>query len=210
MTSSSHLKPYSLKEGAITLQHKATPDGLYVQDILATFGTRSQAVFVLFFTLPFIQPVPLLGLSTPIGFVLMILGFLIMLNKPLWLPQKVLRRHLPAKIVVSSCKFLIQILTKTEKLIKPRLSGLTNHRLVQTINGLLIIIFAFLLALPLPIPFSNTIPAWFLVLNALGELEEDGILMWLSYVVAISGFIFFVGLGAGIEQTYTWALQKYF
>ena len=193
----------------MTLQHKATPDGLYVEDIIATFGTRSLAVFVLFFTLPFVQPVPLVGLSTPIGALLMGFGFLIILNKPIWLPRKILRKHIPAKLVVSCCNILIRILNKTEKFIKPRLSGFTSHRSTQVLNGLLIMVFAFLLALPLPIPFSNSIPAWFLVLNALGELEEDGLLMWLSYIVALAGFIFFIGLGAGIGEACQWIIQKF-
>lgn len=209
MPSRTHSTPYSLKQGTVTLQHKATPDGLYVEDIIATFGSRSLAVFVLFFTLPFVQPIPLLGLSTPIGALLMCFGFLIVLNKPLWLPHRILRKHVPAKLVISCCTILIRILTKTEKLIKPRLSGFTSHRYTQVVNGLLIMAFAFLLALPLPIPFSNSIPAWFLVLNALGELEEDGILMWISYIIALVGFIFFIGLGAGLTEACQWILNKF-
>lgn len=208
MPNRSQTKPYSLKQGTITLQHKATPDGLYVEDIIATFGTRSQAVLVLFFTLPFVQPIPLLGLSTPIGALLLSFGFLIMLNKPLWLPQRILRKHLPAKLIISCCSFLIRVLTKTEKLIKPRFTGFTTHRFTRCVNGILIMVFAFLLALPLPIPFSNSIPAWFLVLNALGELEEDGLLMWVSYAIAIVGLIFFIGLGAGLTEACQWLLDK--
>lgn len=204
MDSKPEYQPFSLMQATVTLQHKATPDGLYVEDIIATFGTRGQAVLVLFFTLPFIQPIPLLGLSTPIGLLLMCFGCLILLNKPLWLPQRILRKHLPAKLVLSCCSFLIRILVRTEKLIKPRLSGLTNHRCTQIINGLLIMIFSFLLALPLPIPFSNLVPAWFLVLNALGELEEDGVLMWISYGVAVAGFLFFFSLGAGLQGAFIW------
>lgn len=201
--------PFSLKLAASTLQHKANPDGLYVEDILATFGTRSHAMFVLFFTLPFVQPVPMLGLSTPFGMLLFSLGFLVMTNKPLWMPKKILRRHLSAKITNSCCDVLIRILNKTERFIKPRFSKWTSSRYAQILNGFLIMLFAFLLALPIPIPFSNSVPAWFLVVNALGELEEDGLLMGISYVMAIAGIIFFLGLGLGAQESFLWLKEKF-
>lgn len=209
MDNRSQYKPFSLKLATVTLQHKASPDGLYIQDIFATFGNRSQAFLVLFFTLPFVQPLPLFGLSTLIGIILMTLGVLIMLNRPPWLPQKILRKHLPEKLILSCCRILIKILNKTEKLIKPRMAGWTTHRGTQILNGFLIILFAFLLSLPLPIPFSNSLPAFFLVANALGELEEDGVLMWISYVIGGFVIFFFVGLGIGIREFIEMMLAKF-
>ncbi len=202
-------KAFSLKEATLTLEHKAHPDGLYIEDILATFGNRSLAACVLFFSLPFIQPIPLLGLSTPVGFILMTFGFLIMFKKPFWLPKKILRKHLPAKIVISCCKFLIKVLNKTEKLIKPRLPTWTSRRFTQILNGSLIVIFAFFLSLPLPIPFSNVIPGWFLLTNAIGELEEDGLVMWISYGIALLGFCFFIGLGVGLQEVLKMTFERF-
>jgi hypothetical protein len=52
------------------------------------------------------------------------------------------------------------------------------------LNGLAIVSSAFLLTLPLPIPFSNTIPAWAILLLALGMMEEDGAVIVAGYFMA--------------------------
>jgi len=188
---------FSLLTAVKTLQHKADPDGLYVQDILATFGSRSHAFLVLFFSIPFIQPVPLAGLSTIMGSVIMLLGLFLALGRAPWLPERVLRRHIQPHIIQSICRGIIRVLEKTEKIIRPRLGGLVLARGIEILNGSLILLFAFLLALPLPIPFTNSVPAYFLILNALAWLEGDGVLLLISYVVAIAGIIFFLSLGVG-------------
>lgn len=200
--------PFSLLTAVRTLQHKADPDGLYVEDILATFGSRSHAFLILFFSIPFIQPIPLFGLSTPLGMIVMTLGFFLALDRRPWLPQKLLRKHIQSKLIVGICKGIIRVLEKTEKLIKPRLGILINATSTRILNGVLTFIFALLLALPLPVPFSNSIPAYFLILNAIGWLEGDGLLVVISYLVAIVGFVFFFSLGFGAVEIFEWFRLK--
>ena len=69
-------------------------------------------------------------------------------------------------------------------------------------------LFAFLLALPLPIPFTNSVPAYFLIMNAIGNLEEDGLLISLSYLIAVAGIIFFYTLGLGAAEISSLILDK--
>jgi hypothetical protein len=65
------------------------------------------------------------------------------------------------------------------------------------------VIHAGLLALPLPIPFSNTFPAWAIFFHTLGQLEEDGALIIVSYIQTLLCFAYFgalaLGLGFGLE-----------
>lgn len=200
---------FSLLTAVKTVQHKADPDGLYVEDILATFGSRSDAFLILFFSIPFVQPIPLLGLSTPLGLAIMVMGVFLSLNKRPWLPKRILRKHIQPKIVVSCCNTLIRLLSKTEKWIRPRHGKLVSAKAVRVINGILVSIFAVLLALPLPIPFSNSIPAYFLILNAVSWLEGDGKLLIVSYIVAILGFVFFFSLGFGAVEIWDWIKMKF-
>lgn len=195
-------KEFSLHQSAITLKHKAIPHGLFVEDIIATFGHRSLSLCIIFFTIPFLQPIPLLGLSTPFGVLLALLGFLIMTGRPLKLPRRILRKHVSEKIVVSSCDILLKFLNRLEVLLRPRLEWWTTNPLSQKINGFLTVFFAILLALPLPIPLTNAFPAWFLLLNALGEVEEDGILMFVSYGIGVSTLIFFFAIGLGASEVF--------
>ncbi len=193
---------FTLQQAAITLKHKSDPDGLFVEDVLATLGYRSHSVIILFLSLPFIQPIPLIGLSTPIGILLMIFGFFVFINAPVRLPAKIMRKHLQPAIVIHSCNFLIRLLNFLKSFIKPRLRIWTRRALTRRLNGFLIMLFAFLLALPLPVPFSNTIPAWFIVLNTLADIEEDGLLMWVSYFIGLLCLIFFVAIALGLQKVW--------
>ena len=65
-----------------------------------------------------------------------------------------------------------------------------------------------MLLLPLPIPFSNTIPAWGILLIAGGLLERDGVFIIAGYVATLLGVAFLVviwifGIGA-IDFLWKW------
>ncbi len=49
------------------------------------------------------------------------------------------------------------------------------------------------LMLPLPIPFSNSIPAWAVVLLAVGMMEKDGLCVLLGHLTAMGTWVF-IGL----------------
>jgi hypothetical protein len=51
-----------------------------------------------------------------------------------------------------------------------------------------------LLALPLPIPFSNSIPAWGIVFSCLSVIESNGLFILLSYAFLIANVFFFGAL----------------
>lgn len=192
---------FSLKHLVELLHQRAKPDGLKVSDLFETFGTLSQSVVVLLVCVPFVQPVPLLGLSTPAGMIMMAMGASLALGirRP-WLPQIVMQKHIDYATVDKICTALEKVLEKTERFIKPRYGSWVELPLVRVLNGLLILIFAFLLALPLPVPFSNMVPAYFLIMNSAGWLERDGLVLILSYVTAIFAFAFFVGLTHGTAE----------
>src|SRR5438552_3650141 len=59
---------------------------------------------------------------------------------------------------------------------------------------------AVLLLLPLPVPFSNTVPAWGVMLIAGGLLERDGIFIIAGYLASIAAVAYFAIIGfAGRE-----------
>lgn len=195
---------FSLKEAIIAVKKKSDPKGLYVVDIITTFGSRSHAFLILFFCLPFIQPLPMMGLSTVFGGIIILLSAFMAFEKPPWLPNKFMTKHIKHSLVVSSCDALIKLLSKTEKLVRPRFNFWFKLPPVRMFNAFLIAFFAFLLALPLPIPFSNSVPAYFMILNAIGILEDDGVLILVSYIIAIAGLVFFASLGMGATEFIDW------
>src|SRR3546814_654013 len=66
-------------------------------------------------------------------------------------------------------------LGRLERLVKPRLPLLLDHRVAGMLSGLLLVLLGLLLALP--IPFTNYIFGSLLLLFALALLERDGALM---------------------------------
>ncbi|MFN7729219.1 MAG: exopolysaccharide biosynthesis protein [Bdellovibrio sp.] len=193
---------FSLKDTVAMIHQKGRPNGLCLADLFEIFGNRSHSVVILLLSLPFIQPIPMLGLSTPMGLVMMAMGISLAVGIKPWLPQKAMRKHIEFETIDKVCGAFEKILGKTEHFVKPRYSAWVELRSVRIFNGILIALFAFLLALPLPVPFSNTVPAYFLILNAAGWLERDGLVLLGSYVIAIFGFAFFVGLVRGATELF--------
>lgn len=135
--------------------------------------------------LPFMQPIPIPGLSSILGLVVILQGIGLMLwNKPL-LTEKM------KTVEISKDKFdfiyraAVKFSNFTSK-ISAFKHPITNTRVSQIICGVAIIISAGFLSLPLPIPFSNFIPALSIFLICVGLLEEDIILIMIGYGITVT------------------------
>jgi hypothetical protein len=154
-------------------------------------GTRGHAVLSLLFALPFLQPVPLVGLSTPVGSGIAILGVFMALGLPPWLPQRWLDRTISSRHVSRVVRFGQKVLRRAERFIRPRGQWFHRHRWARPIAGIVIAISGAQLALPLPIVFTNTLPALVIVTTSVGMLEEDALLTLLGeflFLVALAVF----------------------
>jgi len=182
---------FKLSESIRLLRQKSEPDGLTVEQIILNFGERGHSLLICLLTLPFLQPLPMMGLSTAVGGSIGLIGFWLMVGQKPWLPAKLLHKQLSAKIITAACDVGYKILSFLEKFIKPRGKLFNRFPGVVRFNGLLILINAFLLALPLPIPFTNSIPAWSILFLALGSVEEDAYTTLLGYLASALCFTFF-------------------
>lgn len=136
--------------------------------------------------LPFMQPIPIPGLSSLLGFVAFLQGISLMfVRKPL-LTQRMKNTTISHeryeqifRAAEKFCKFVDKIAVAQHPW--------TNSQTSRFICGFSIVISAAFLSLPLPIPFSNFVPALSIALICLGLLEEDIILvtMGLSITVAV-------------------------
>jgi hypothetical protein len=61
----------------------------------------------------------------------------------------------------------------------------------RAVNSLVIVWMAFLLALPLVIPFTNTTPAYAIMFMAASMMEEDGVMIWVGYAASVGTTIYF-------------------
>jgi hypothetical protein len=94
-----------------------------------------------------------------------------------------------------------------EKLLKPRMQFLHRWPGAMNLIGVGISLGGLLLLLPLPIPFSNLIPAWAVVLLTAGMMERDGVAVLLGHCAtlfawAFVGFAWFFGM-AGVHKLFS-------
>ncbi|OYZ24038.1 MAG: hypothetical protein B7Y39_02235 [Bdellovibrio sp. 28-41-41] len=171
---------------------------LTIHDIFLLLGEKGHLILILFFSVPFLQPVPLVGLSTPLGALIVIVAFYFLREQEPWLPKRFSHLVVPKTILMTTIELIQKIWQYLEKVLKPRWPRLHDSHMFRVINFFIVAISALLLALPLPIPFSNTIPTLAIVLNTVGQLEEDGVIIFLSFVAFVLSVAFFTGLGAGV------------
>lgn len=162
---------------------------LSVEQLQAALKGRGVAMLLLLLALPFcFIPVP--GLSTPFGVAVLLIGVRIAFGQKPWLPRLIRQRNIsPSRLAkVLSCG--IRFARLMEKIVKPRMQFLHRWPGAMNLIGLGIASGGLLLLLPLPIPFSNTLPAWAVVLLTAGMMEKDGVLVLLGHLTTLLSWSF--------------------
>lgn len=197
------IKRGPLLEHLDEIEKKTLLGDISLKDLFFIFGKDGHFVLILFFILPFLQPIPLFGLSTPFGILIAVVAVRSYLNKPPWIPARWENKKLSAKTVLKIAEGSQSLFEKLSFMLHPRWTTIFNEPF-KTISMILIVFNALLLALPLPIPFSNSIPAWMIFFQALGQVEEDGLFILFSYLMTIVCIVYFglivIGAGTGLEK----------
>lgn len=162
---------------------------LRMGDVLHGLGDRSFGMLLFVSTIPAFIPIPGVGgaISGPLV-ILIGLQLLIGLRQP-WLPKFLAQRGPHRHAMARFRDLLAPWLTRLEKLVKPRLPVLLDHRAADFFTGLLLLLLGLLLSLP--IPFTNYLFGALLLLFAFALLERDGWAMgaaWVAGIIAIGVF----------------------
>jgi hypothetical protein len=117
---------------------------------------------------------------------------------PRFLGNRLLPPHRQARVLRGS----VRILRWVERMVKPRRTRWMSLRAARTFNALLMMFLALLLALPFPPlpPFTNTLPCYALILIAASVMEEDGLLIWVGYGVAIGAVVYLGFIAAALRE----------
>ncbi len=184
-----------LSEELRLLQERAKTEEITVRTVIVALGGRAYSLLLILLALPFITPIPLPGLSTPFGLAIALIALRLTLGQRPWLPKAFQRRVLPAKFFDQLMRFAGRIIAGFEKLLRPRLAILTDYGWQRQAHAGLMMISGLALLLPLPIPFTNSFPAWVILLMAGGLLERDGVFISAAYAMFVAGILYFVLLG---------------
>lgn len=180
---------------------EAVDGPLTLGELASRLGENGFTLLVVFLCLPFLQPVPLAGLSTAIGLYLAISGVQHARGRSVpWMPGWLTRRRVDERLLRRLLGLAERFFALVERFARPRFTALARrHDLV----GLGIAALACLLLVPIPIPFSNMSCALGMVLLALGHLEDDGLLMLGGILGGAAAFAYHLALLAGAAALLT-------
>jgi len=166
---------------------------LTMRELITALGIRGHGFIALLFSIPFILPIPLPGLSMVFGLFVFVSGLGVTFGFGLWLPNWWMRRTLPGYFLSRVFRTAAKLMQKIEKILRPRLFFLSDSVWMRAACGLLIALAGFILALPLP-PGTNFPPAIVSVLLALGILERDGLFL----IAGIGAFVINLSVIVGL------------
>jgi hypothetical protein len=171
------------------LQARIKGKSLTLVELKQSLKGRGSAMLLILLALPFcFIAVP--GLSTPFGIAICLIDACQVMGREPWLPRFILRRRLSTTRLAQLLTGAIRIARQLEKFVRPRLAFLHDGPGMLRLIGVGIVIASLGLMLPLPIPFSNSIPAWAVVLLAIGMMENDGLCVLLGHLTAIAAWAF--------------------
>lgn len=191
-------------EGIRTLlamfEHGDPTEHLPLGQILKGLQQSAFGVFLFIAILPSFIPIPGVG-GTISGPLVLLIGMQLLagLSRP-WVPGFIGRRG-PRRATMH--KFLSRIsrpLRRMDRMLKPRMGLLISPLPARMFTGVLLILVGLLLSLP--IPFTNYLFGFQLLLFALALIERDGALMLLNWIAAVAAVVFF-GLGSGQLVSHT-------
>lgn len=163
-------------------------------ELFELLGSKSHSLLILFLCLPYLQPLPIPGLSTPFGFLIGLISIFMYLRRPPWLPKRFYNLKLSMSILLKISEVAEKIWIKAGRFLRQRWPYFVISAPFRQINLAVVLVNSVLLALPLPIPFSNMFPIIPILLCTLANIEKDGLLILLSYIFCLVCFGFFVVL----------------
>jgi len=174
------------------LQARIRGESLTLVELKQSLKGRGSAMLLILLALPFCF-IATPGLSTPFGIAICLIGACLVMGREPWLPRFILHRRLSSARLAQLLTGAIKVARQLEKFVRPRLGFLHAGPGMLRLVGFGIVIASLGLMLPLPIPFSNSIPAWAVVLLAIGMMENDGLFVLLGHLTAIATWAF-IGL----------------
>lgn len=174
-------------------------------DLLNALGHRAFGVAMLVFALANLLIANIPGISTVLGLPLILISTQMVMGhtKP-WLPKRLAERAFKRVTFERMIKRSVKVLRSIEKLIKPRLLALSEHKAERYLGA---IACAMSVVLALPIVFGNWLPAWGLAFIALGMIERDGLFIILGWLLGLLATAYAVAFYTGFAYMLKWVVQ---
>jgi len=166
---------------------------------------REIGMLLLVVSTPFLIPIPTPGLSTPFGLALALLGLRYLWGSDFHLPRLIRDHELSPKTLRIFRRTLLALSRKVEWMVHPRLDYMLRGQ-GRIVVGVSIVSAS--LALAVPGPGSNVVPALALILLALGVLARDGVFLIAGAVCSALAWLYVALIGLlvfhGFKYLHAW------
>ena len=172
---------------------QSKPKPLTLGEALDTLDEAGYAFIAIILVLLFLQPLPLGPITVLGGIAFATLGWqLFNHHESPVLPEKLRAAEFSAptwQILVNVC---LKILGFCRKFTKPRYQSLVNGKRGQKIGGFILLAGGALMAIPFGVlPLNNMLPGLAILFYCIGELEEDGLMIYIAFFWLIFTVIYF-------------------
>ncbi|MDR0353493.1 MAG: exopolysaccharide biosynthesis protein [Opitutaceae bacterium] len=177
-----------------------------LREIIAVLRQRAWLLVILLCALPFCVPLSVPGVSTPFGLAAALIALALARGREPKLSDKTLDRRLPPGFFGKLTGFTGGLVRWLEKWQRPRLASVMGSPALMRLHGAGLLASSLVLMLPLPVPFSNTLPAIGVLLVAGGLLERDGLCVLAGHAMFLASVLYLTLWGhAAVELVhYLW------
>ena len=178
-----------------------------VASLIELFDKKSFAIlFVVLLAVPAL-PLPTGGATHVFEVIAMVLAVQLIAGRDhIWLPQRWRDLELAGQRQQRFIAALMRMIRRLERVSRPRLRFLFDHRLSNIVFGLLVIAGSLGAFLAPPFSGLDTLPALGVVLLSLAVLMEDFAVVVAAIVVGVAGVVLEIALGRaalhGIEHLF--------
>ena len=127
------------------LQEEAQKGDLTLHRVFHLMGEEGHAVLMLFLCLPFLQPIPIPGLSTPLGFLISVVAYFLFRNRAPWLPKRFENLSISSDVLIKVSEVAEKIWTYAAKVVKPRFVMFHDSTFFRFVNLLVVVVNSLLL-----------------------------------------------------------------
>jgi hypothetical protein len=162
-------------------------DSVSFDALLDGFRQRAFGALLLVVLLPTFIPVPV-GIGAITGPIIALIGLQMLLLQPHpWLPRWMGRRTLRRATIKRFGDRFQRLLGWLERVCKPRLATLVEHRAANAFTGLQLVVLCLLLALP--IPFTNYPFGFILLAYCIALIERDGVVLLIAWGLGLGAIV---------------------
>ena len=190
---SQHDQDMAISERLYQLAANAPTDTLTLSWVLDDLNERAFGLFLLFLALPCCIPF-LYGVPQIVALPMMFVSVQILFGRRSpWLPEKLGARTVSKDSLTGLAERAGPWLRRIEALSRPSLTALTRAPADRMV-GLAVVLFS--ASILVPLPGTNTVPGFAVVIVSMGLLQRDGILVILGGILGTAWIASLIFAGA--------------